>query len=111
VKNTYPHQLVLKTFVGPCPEGMEGCHSNGDPTDDRLENVRWDTHKNNMADCARHGRMPDIRGEKSGSAKLTNDNVKGIRASRAPTATLAVRYNVSGATIRRVKTRKIWKHI
>jgi hypothetical protein len=42
-------------FVGPAPEGMEGCHYNGDPTDNRLENLRWDTRKANVADAIRHG--------------------------------------------------------
>lgn len=26
------HQLVLDAFVGPCPEGMEACHTDDDPT-------------------------------------------------------------------------------
>jgi hypothetical protein len=50
------HQLVALTFVGPCPaEGMEVCHSNGDSADNRVENLRWDTHGNNLCDKTRHG--------------------------------------------------------
>lgn len=49
------HQVVLEAFVGPCPPGMEACHNNGDPTDNRLENLRWDTHSGNMWDQVRHG--------------------------------------------------------
>ena len=43
--------LVLEAFVGPCPEGMEACHY-PDPTrtNNRLENLRWDTHSENMRD-------------------------------------------------------------
>lgn len=37
------HRIILETFVGPCPEGMEGCHTNGCPSDNRLSNLRWDT--------------------------------------------------------------------
>ena len=54
-KNAYIHRLVLDNFVGPCPEGMEACHSNGDYTDNRLENLRWDTKSSNMQDQIRHG--------------------------------------------------------
>lgn len=49
------HRLVLEAFVGPCPDGMEGCHNNGDPANNRVENLRWDTHANNMHDVIEHG--------------------------------------------------------
>lgn len=49
------HRLVLMAFVGPCPSGMEACHNDGDPSNNSLSNLRWDTHKNNMADCIKHG--------------------------------------------------------
>lgn len=49
------HQLVMWAFVGPTPPGMEVCHNNGTHEDNRLENLRFDTHANNMADIPRHG--------------------------------------------------------
>jgi hypothetical protein len=49
------HRLVLMAFVGDCPEGMECCHNNGISDDNRIENLRWDTHKNNNKDRKRHG--------------------------------------------------------
>ncbi|WP_396897297.1 NUMOD4 motif-containing HNH endonuclease [Mycolicibacterium fortuitum] len=49
------HRLVLETFVGPCPAGMEACHNNGDRFDNRLENLRWDTRSNNNLDKNKHG--------------------------------------------------------
>jgi hypothetical protein len=51
-------RLVLLTFVGDCPEGMEACHNNGNPLDNRLTNLRWDTHANNGDDLSRHGTHP-----------------------------------------------------
>jgi len=51
------HRLVMLTFIGPCPEGMEVCHNNGDPADNRVENLRYDTHANNMLDKNDHGTM------------------------------------------------------
>jgi hypothetical protein len=41
------HTLVAEAFIGPRPDGMEVCHGNGTPTDNRAENLRWDTHKVN----------------------------------------------------------------
>jgi hypothetical protein len=49
------HALVLETFIGPRPAGMEGCHNNGAPTDNRLANLRWDTTSENHRDSVRHG--------------------------------------------------------
>ena len=48
------HRLVLEAFVGPCPPGMEGCHWNDNHHDNRLENLRWDTHGANELDKARN---------------------------------------------------------
>lgn len=50
------HRLVLEAFVGPRPEGLEGCHNDGDPQNNHLSNLRWDTPSSNRTDAVRHGR-------------------------------------------------------
>lgn len=52
------HLLVLQTFVGPCPPGLQACHNNGDPQDPRLSNLRYDTPEGNAADKLAHGTDP-----------------------------------------------------
>lgn len=42
--------LVMLAFVSPRPDGMEVCHNNSNPKDDRLENLRYDTHLGNLRD-------------------------------------------------------------
>ena len=54
-RSRYVHRLVMEVFVGPCPAGMEVCHNNGDKTDNRLTNLRYDTSSNNNRDQAVHG--------------------------------------------------------
>lgn len=54
-ENPLVHRLVLLAFVGPAPKGMVCCHLNGDGTDNRLENLRWDTPSNNQRDSMLHG--------------------------------------------------------
>jgi len=49
------HHLVLEAFIGPRPDGMEGCHWNDDPSDNRLDNLRWDTRRANVLDSVRNG--------------------------------------------------------
>lgn len=40
-------KIIYETFVGPVPEGMEIDHLNGNNRDNRLENLRVCTHKEN----------------------------------------------------------------
>src|SRR5690606_18070912 len=54
----YIHRLVAMTFLGECPDGMEVRHRNGDPTDNRPENLTYGTRSENMYDKVRHGRHP-----------------------------------------------------
>lgn len=54
-KRMLVHRVVLEAFVGPQPEGMEGCHRNGDPRDNRLENLYWGTRSDNVRDAVSHG--------------------------------------------------------
>lgn len=49
------HHLVLEAFVGPKPDGMIGCHRNDIADDNRLENLKWDTHSGNNFDTVRNG--------------------------------------------------------
>lgn len=49
------HRLVLEAFVGPCPDGMEACHNDGNWANAELVNLRWDTPSANQHDRVRHG--------------------------------------------------------
>lgn len=49
------HRLVLEAFVGPCPEGMECRHLNGNPADNRLANLVWGSKSQNELDKVHHG--------------------------------------------------------
>lgn len=51
------HKLVMLAFVGPRPEGLEICHGPGGPGDNRLSNLRYDTHQANMEEAAQSGNM------------------------------------------------------
>lgn len=64
------HQLVMKTFVGEPPEGMEVLHNNGDPADNRLENLRYGTRTENILDVYKQGKV---------WRKLSVDDVQAIR--------------------------------
>lgn len=54
-RNFLVHRLVLEAFEGPCPDGLEACHYNDNSADNRLANLRWDTHSANIQDKLRNG--------------------------------------------------------
>jgi len=55
--NRVVHRLVLEAFVGPCPPEKECSHLNGQPTDARLVNLRWETHTENERRKVEHGTL------------------------------------------------------
>lgn len=55
------HSLVALAFLGPRPEGLYVCHNNGNASDNRPENLRYDTASANNYDMAKHGTQWQIR--------------------------------------------------
>ena len=52
----YIHRLILESFVGPCPKGMECRHfPDQDPMNNKLENLSWTTRKKNTKDRIHNG--------------------------------------------------------
>ncbi len=106
------HSLILNAFVGPCPEGMEGCHNNGNADDCSVSNLRWDTHKNNHADKILHGTIQE--GMRNTKAKLTDADVIRIRervAAGEEGKLIAEEYGVRQPTVSALWLRKTWRHL
>jgi hypothetical protein len=106
------HRIVLEAFIGPCPAGMEACHNNGVRSDNRLDNLRWDTRKNNLADRVRHGTVN--RGERHGRSKLSAEQVRQLRdlhASGVDMVTLGTLFQVAPTTIFAVVHRHTWQMV
>lgn len=109
------HTLVLNTFVGPCPPKMQCCHNDGNPQNNHVLNLRWDTAKANAKDKERHGTQP--KGSKSSKAKLKEEHIPEIRFllkyfnKRGNMTILAQRFGVDVATIRDVRDKLTWQQI
>jgi len=112
-KTQYIHRLVLEAFVGPCPEGMECRHLDGNPQNNNLSNLCWGTDAENCADRKRHG--TENTGEKQGRSKLTEQNVRMIiyiqRTGELARKEIAKIFSVSPGTISDIKYKRSWKHI
>lgn len=55
------HKAVLLAFVSLCPPGLEGCHWDGDRSNNSLSNLRWDTRQYNALDALVHGTHSETR--------------------------------------------------
>jgi hypothetical protein len=57
IEVSFPHQLVLQSFVSMRPDGMEACHEDDDKLNNHLGNLRWGTKLSNVTDAIRNGRV------------------------------------------------------
>lgn len=100
------HRLVLGAFVGECPEGMEVRHLNSVSTDNRLCNLAYGTHSENVIDTINLGR--------NSRQRLDPQKVMEIRekaSNGAKTRDLASEYGVSTRAISKIKYRQTYSWI
>lgn len=91
------HQLVMQAFLGEPPEGMEVCHNNCDSSDNRIENLRYDTRSENMTDIYKNGK---------GKSPLTKNDIEAIKFGLVCGMTcceLGLMYGVCHQTISKIK--------
>lgn len=106
--------LVLETFRGPRPLGYECCHSNGNLKDDRLSNLRWDTHSNNVYDAIEHGTHVCNIGEKNGKSKLWESDAAVILdryLNGEHPRSIAKDFGLHPEYVRLIGKRIYWKHL
>ena len=104
------HRLVLFAFVGPCPDGHECNHQDGDKTNNHLGNLEWTTPSANQLHSYRTGLHPVTRGERVGLAKLTEGQVRTIRTwrGRATLQAVAEQFGVGQTTIFNIWHGQTW---
>lgn len=104
------HRLVLATFSP--TKGMEKLecnHIDAIRSNNKLENLEWVTRKQNAEHTSKMGNT--LQGEKSPLAKLTEDQVRYILASKKTQVTLAHELGVTQPAISLIRLRKNWSHI
>lgn len=111
-RDTGVHRLVLEAFVGP-RDGMDCCHNDGDPSNNHISNLRWDTRSGNMQDRKRHG--THVEGERTPSSKLTAEQVLRIRAMAiagiVTQEAMAAEFGVCRSAISAIVRRRHWRHL
>lgn len=110
------HRFVFNiTTKMPIPDGMIVLHS----CDNRIccnpAHLSLGTHEENMRDMKMKGRDNYAKGERAGSSKLTDKEVKEIRAKYATGEythqSLAEEYGVDKTSVRSIIKFETWKHV
>ncbi len=110
------HQLVAEAFLGPRPVGHEVNHKNGIPGDNRVENLEYLTHRDNVRHTIYVLRRPwAARGSRVGSARLSETEVKTIRLLYAQQflsqSEIGERFCVTQSTISKIVLGRSWQHL
>lgn len=105
------HRLVTLAFHGAPEPGMDVCcHNDGVPSNNRADNLRWDSHKGNYADKVKHG-YP-VLGEAAPTAALTEAQVleidAALRLRLQSHRQIAEQYGVSQGAISYINTGASW---
>lgn len=106
------HLLVCAAFRGPCPRGYEVNHENGDHRDNRLHNLSYVTHAENVRHAnAVLGRQ---RGARNHRALLTDGAVRrvlSLRMAGLPYRQIAEKCGVTPGCIACICRRENWQHV
>ena len=103
------HRASFQVFVGPIPKGKLVCHKCDNPACLNPDHLLLGTPAENSADMASKGRS--LQGERHHKAKLTEAQVKAIRADSRSGKLIGRDYGVSDTMVYMIKTRKSWAHV
>lgn len=110
-KDRSAHRISYEVFKGPIPDGLHVLHRCDTPACVNPAHLRAGTVKENMAEREARGRR-DVRGEQIGTSKLTEAQIREIKASAGISQkALAEKYGVKPTHIWRIRTGKSWAHV
>ena len=108
-KNARAHRLAFRLWKGPIPLGRLICHSCDTPACVNPDHLSLGTDHSNSQDKVKRGRQP--RGEAAANVKLTEDDVRAIRASKEPQKKCGARYGIGQMQVSRIRRGMRWAHI
>lgn len=86
-------------------------HKNGIKNDNRLENLEYCTHQENIKHAFKNSLIKSARGERASLAVLTEYAVKRIKKETGTDTEIAIRFNVSRGAVYAVRAGRTWKHV
>lgn len=113
--NAHAHRVAYQLYVGVIPDGLFVLHRCDNCGCVRPDHLFLGTNDDNMQDCKNKGRRVGTQtGEKNGNAKLTEEQVKTIRArseNGARNPELAIVFGVSCQAISHIICHRSWAKI
>ena len=104
------HRAVFEFRTGiAIPRGMHLCHRCDVRSCVNPDHMFIGTAKENAADKLRKGRQ--AKGEKSGTAKVTEDVVRSIRADVGSYRQLGLKYGLGHVAVRLIRLKRTWRHV
>ena len=105
------HRFSFEMANGQIPDGICVLHRCDVKTCVRPDHLFLGTKADNIKDMYAKGRGNPPRGERSPSAKLTEDQVRTIRADCRSPRKIAKQFDVARSTIRNIKKYRKWAHV
>jgi hypothetical protein len=105
------HRLSWIIHRGMMPDGAQVLHRCDNPACVRPDHLFLGDNAANHADKIGKNRQRAARGEAVGSARLSADDVRNIRASTEGPTALSRRYSMSVGHIDKIRRRMKWRHI
>lgn len=105
------HRLAWVEARGPIPDGLCVCHKCDIRACINPDHLWLGTQAENIKDRDNKGRHWVHRGADQYSAKLTEDDVRAIRASNQNGVVLGERYGISHKTVSDIRRRTRWRHV
>ena len=104
------HRLAMMAFIGPCPNGEQINHIDGNKINNRLDNLEYVTASENTRHALSLGLRVALRGEAHCNSKLKETDVHKIRAlfGKKTHAEIAEIFNVSRRNISHIANGSTW---
>ena len=114
VKYTFlVHRLVAETFIPNTENLSDVNHINADKSDNRVSNLEWVSHAQNMQHSFENNLLP--YGERHGNARLTEGDVREIRQLLAEGVTnhreIGALFGISHSTVRDIEKGRRWRRL
>jgi len=108
-RSVYLHRWTYEQANGQLPPSIFVCHHCDNPVCYELEHLFAGTAKDNTQDAAAKNRL--AYGIKHGRAKITDAEVRAIRADPRSSRAIAQDYPISKSMISYIKSGENWQHL